>query len=451
MSSAQPSETTATNEVPTSGTPQLGVTTDRVVSVDTLRGLTILLMVFVNDLGPAAPSWMHHIQPPDADGMTLADIVFPAFLFIVGISIPLAIERALQSGKTQRQVLLHIFVRTLGLLAMGLIEINRSYDVTLGGQLWGMLAFVAILLAWCIVPRQEGTRRQILLGLKSAGVIGLMILLVVFRREPVATEVLFLGPVENWIWLRTEWWGILGLIGWAYLTASVLYLLLRTRREWLMAAMALLLVNYLALSQGGFFTHVDSKGWLAPLRPLINMMERVLNFAGSYVDLRSGPGSLAAITVAGSLLGTTLIGPNKLVDAKSRLRWAAMFAFGLFLAGLAFDNFAGINKISATPTWSLWCAAITCATWAVVYRLMDVGGWTKWSIVVQPAGANPLIAYLLHPVLIAAVSLIGLGGPLLAYKNSSSAAVVMLGSLVMALLICGLTGAIARLGLRVRI
>ena len=46
----------------------------RVESVDALRGLTILLIVFVNDLSPAAPAWMHHIQPPEADGMTLADI-----------------------------------------------------------------------------------------------------------------------------------------------------------------------------------------------------------------------------------------------------------------------------------------------------------------------------------------------------------------------------------------
>lgn len=65
----------------------------RIVSVDTLRGLTILLMIFVNDLGPAAPAWMHHIQPPGADGMTLADVVFPAFLFIVGLSIPLRSSR----------------------------------------------------------------------------------------------------------------------------------------------------------------------------------------------------------------------------------------------------------------------------------------------------------------------------------------------------------------------
>ena len=70
----------------------------RIISLDVLRGLTILLMIFVNDLGRGTPSWMHHIQPSSADGMTLADVVFPAFLFIVGVSIPLAFERARAAG-----------------------------------------------------------------------------------------------------------------------------------------------------------------------------------------------------------------------------------------------------------------------------------------------------------------------------------------------------------------
>src|SRR5271170_2060484 len=77
----------------------------RIASVDALRGLTILLMIFVNDLGPGAPSWMHHIQPPNADGMTLADVVFPAFLFIVGISIPLALERGSKTTNRWNQLL----------------------------------------------------------------------------------------------------------------------------------------------------------------------------------------------------------------------------------------------------------------------------------------------------------------------------------------------------------
>jgi hypothetical protein len=96
----------------------------RIASVDALRGLTILLMIFVNDLGKGAPSWMHHIQPPNADGMTLADVVFPAFLFIVGVSIPLAFERALEAGRSKAAQLGHVLVRTAALLVMGVIVLN---------------------------------------------------------------------------------------------------------------------------------------------------------------------------------------------------------------------------------------------------------------------------------------------------------------------------------------
>src|SRR5262245_60344502 len=84
------------------GSPEGRPAGGRIDSVDALRGLTILLMVFVNDLGPGAPAWMLHIQPPNADGMTLADVVFPAFLFLVGVSIPLAFERAEAAGKSKR-------------------------------------------------------------------------------------------------------------------------------------------------------------------------------------------------------------------------------------------------------------------------------------------------------------------------------------------------------------
>src|ERR1700678_1899202 len=104
----------------------------RIASVDALRGLTILLMIFVNDLGHAAPAWMHHIQPPNADGMTLADVVFPAFLFIVGVSIPLAFERGRHTRTIWTQ-LAHILTRTLALLFMGLVQLNGERDRTLGG------------------------------------------------------------------------------------------------------------------------------------------------------------------------------------------------------------------------------------------------------------------------------------------------------------------------------
>ena len=58
------------------------------------RGLTMFLMVLVNDLWSVGkvPTWIGHTAATQ-DGMGLADIVFPMFLFSVGMSIPYALER----------------------------------------------------------------------------------------------------------------------------------------------------------------------------------------------------------------------------------------------------------------------------------------------------------------------------------------------------------------------
>lgn len=62
----------------------------RIHSLDIFRGLTVLVMVFVDNLGfvKGLPWWTYHM-PREANGMTYVDVVFPAFLFLVGMSIPL--------------------------------------------------------------------------------------------------------------------------------------------------------------------------------------------------------------------------------------------------------------------------------------------------------------------------------------------------------------------------
>jgi predicted acyltransferase len=423
----------------------------RVASVDALRGLTILLMIFVNDLGPGAPSWMHHIRPPNADGMTLADVVFPAFLFLVGMSIPLAFERAQAAGRSTLAQLGHVLLRTAGLLLMGVIELNSEAEHTLGGPLWSVLAFTALILAWCAVPRGQSKARTLVWVVKAVGVAGLLVLLALYRREAEPADVPLWGHVENWVWLRSGWWGILGLIGWSYLTVSLLVLLLGWRREWLMGALALLTVVHLAFNHGGIFTHLDSKPWLGAAAGPLGALAHGMDEVAKYVSLRDATGSLAAITVAGCLLGTLLRRDSDLTTHSAQLGWAWTFAVGLFLAGCVTDTFEGINKIAATPTWCLWCAALASVVWTLLYLLLDVAEVGVWSAPVRAAGTNPLVAYFLHPIVVEGIGLAGLGGTMLAYKEASDPWVVVGGSLAMAAVVCAAAGLMGRLGLRMRL
>ncbi len=424
----------------------------RIASVDVLRGLTILVMVFVNDAGRAAPSWMHHIKPPNADGMTLADTVFPTFLFIVGVSIPLALERALTAGKSKWAQLGHILIRSSGLLFMGVIDMNQEHDVTLGQPLWGLLAFTFLILAWLVVPPERDWKRTLLLVLKIIGILGLVTLVVTFRRTPGDTSVLFWGPVANWVWFRPEWWEILGLIGWAYLVCALITLFLGARREWLMGALAILMLLHIALHRGDLFHRLDldHKPWLGSTATFLATLKDGVNELSRYVSLDDALGSLAAITMAGCVLGSILRRDSDVASPRGRATWALTFAAGLFVAGFMTDTLEGINKIGATPTWCFWCAALATVIWVLLYLVIDVAGFRAWAAVFRMAGANPLVAYFLHPIVIWLIAITKLGDKLLWYQGADPQTAI-LGSAAMALFVCLTAALLGRLGLRMRL
>src|ERR1043165_3383852 len=195
---------------------------ERISSLDTLRGLDILVMIFVNDLAgvQGAPAWMKHISPHDADGMTFVDVVFPAFLFIVGTAIPFAIGKRLEQGESLWRVWRHILTRTLSLLIIGVFMVNEesiSAEGVLSPPLWSLLMYIGVILVWNTLPRLPGRKRTLMIGLRLAGVALLIPLALLYRGsgEP--------GLIE----MRPQWWGRLGLIGWAYLVARVVYTALR--------------------------------------------------------------------------------------------------------------------------------------------------------------------------------------------------------------------------------
>ena len=83
--------------------------------------------------------------------------------------------------------------------------------------------------------------------------------------------------------------------------------------------------------------------------------------------------------------------------------------------------------------------------------LLDAAGLRGWSAPIRAAGANALVAYLLHPILLGLVSLAGFWSALLAYKQSAEPLVVIGGSAAMAAFVCAVAGLLGRVGLRMRL
>ena len=91
----------------------------RLLSLDAFRGLTIAGMILVNNPG----SWSHIYAPlrhAEWHGWTPTDLIFPFFLFIVGVAVPFSFGQRLSRGDSRGQLLGHVIRRSLILFALGL-------------------------------------------------------------------------------------------------------------------------------------------------------------------------------------------------------------------------------------------------------------------------------------------------------------------------------------------
>nr|XP_033481018.1 LOW QUALITY PROTEIN: heparan-alpha-glucosaminide N-acetyltransferase [Epinephelus lanceolatus] len=95
----------------------------RLRSLDTFRGISLVIMVFVNYGGGRYWFFRHESW----NGLTVADLVFPWFVFIMGTSIALSINALLRAGSTRRSLLWKVVWRSLQLFLIGLFIINPNY------------------------------------------------------------------------------------------------------------------------------------------------------------------------------------------------------------------------------------------------------------------------------------------------------------------------------------
>src|ERR1700761_3166767 len=140
-----------------SQTVTLKETSKRLLSVDAFRALNMLCMIFINDLSGVRgmPEWMDHAKGFE-DKMGFADTIFPGFLFIVGLSIPLAIGRKIQKGDSFNSIAFSILSRSFALIVMGFMHVNleeyNSTHAVLSQPVWEILLTLSFFLIWLDYP-----------------------------------------------------------------------------------------------------------------------------------------------------------------------------------------------------------------------------------------------------------------------------------------------------------
>jgi len=347
----------------------------RLACLDAFRGLDILIMIFVNFIArmKASPAWLQHV-PDGVDAYTITDLVFPGFLFIVGVAIPLALQKRMTGGVSRWKLVGHILSRTVALLFLGVLTVNEhSYsaaDTGLPKSWWYFLAYAAAIVFWMIYPKTERTsKRRFYSGLRIAAAALLIILVLIFRgRTQDGTLTM----------IQTSWWGILGLIGWSYMACSFTYLLTRGNRTALTGALGFMIALYIGVRHGA------------------------LNFLGpavhNFIRIDSNFGSHAAIVMAGILTGSLFVPGNDIREHKARMKAMFLLGIGALLAGYILRPLHGISKQQATESYALISSGICCLVLLGCYYLMDVQGIKKWANFFLPIGVNPLLAYILPDI-----------------------------------------------------
>ncbi len=389
---------------------------NRIQSIDAYRALTMLLMVWVNDFWSLSeiPEWLKHVSAT-TDGMGFSDVIFPVFLFIVGLSIPFAIRARERKGSSRIETVGHLFSRSAALILMGLMMVNlESYheaSTFLPKGIWQVLMILSFFLIWNHYPKSEnlGIKKR---ALQASGWALIVFLLAIFRSN----------PENGYNWIETHWWGILGLIGWSYLICALIALAVGQNLKAAIGAWAFfVLFNIAVFAQWlGFLDEIRGYVWII------------------------GGGSLPALTMSGCLVSLLLTRFSKNGQLARFCLLVAGVGFACIVIGLLLRPLGGISKILATPSWTQICTGIGMVSFSAIFWIVDIRKVDAWIKLIKPAGAATLTCYMLPYVAYPLFVAIGFDLPKLLTHGS----IGLLQSLFFAFAIVGLTGLLNRFGLK---
>ncbi|NYF78727.1 acyltransferase family protein [Granulicella arctica] len=322
----------------------------RLVSLDVFRGLTIAGMILVTDPGTYSAVYPQ-LRHAEWMGATATDMIFPSFLFIVGVAITLSFSSRIARGEDRRRLAGHVLVRAVILFLLGL-AVNGFPDYnwhTL--RLPGILQRIAVcylcaglLYLFASKPKQQesaspATPRVILF---ATLIIGLLALYWALLR-----------------WVPVPGLGAGRLDSYGNLPAYIDRTLIGTRHMWPWG-----------LTPGMGVTY-DSEGFLSTLPALTNLLIGVLT--GEWMRTQqSGEKKAIALALAG---------------------------LALLLAGWFLSPLLPLNKRIWTSTFALFSSGISLLLFSFFYVVVDLYRSRWWTPPALVLGTNAILAFALSSVI----------------------------------------------------
>jgi predicted acyltransferase len=322
------------------------------VSLDVFRGITIAAMILVNDPG----SWSHIYAPlehAEWNGWTPTDLIFPFFLFIVGVSMTLSFASRAGRGVTRGALAWHVLRRSVLIFVIGLfLNGFPSFDLH--------------------AIRIMGVLQRIALCYLVAGFLYLLL----YRRDAADNGEAGMRPPAR---SRTLSTGV-----------------------WIAMFAVILLVGYWAL-----MTFVPVPGYgaghLNPDDNLSAYIDRTLMGGHLWPESKTWDpeGFLSTLPAIATTLIGILAGAWLRSQHKRRRKTIGLVIAGivLMLAGQWLNPYFPINKNLWTSTFVLFTGGFAMLLFAVFYWAVDLRGWRKWATPFLAFGMNAILAYALAAIL----------------------------------------------------
>ncbi|PXY45728.1 acyltransferase family protein [Flavobacterium hydrophilum] len=364
---------------------------ERLISLDVFRGLTILLMTIVNnpgDWGNVYPPLLH----ADWHGCTPTDLVFPFFVFIMGVAVPLAMPDKFYDNTTFSKIL----IRSLRMLCLG-IFFNFFGKI----QLFG-LDGIPLLIGRLAITIAVGYALMGSFSSKVKNILAFSILLIYL--------VLAYSGIEAYHDVRLP--GVLQRIAIVYFVVSLLYL--KTTLKTQIITGTVLLLGY-----WGIMTLIPVPGIgeanLEKGTNLASWFDSILLKGHMYSGTVTWDpeGILSTIpSIVNGIIGL-LIGQFLQSDSSKIKKALKMGRIGavLIILGLLWDLIFPINKSLWTSSYVLFTTGLATVFFTILYYLIDIANYKKGFKPFLIWGVNPMIVFFSSQIIPQALVMIQFQNP----------------------------------------